>query len=131
LVTGIGARERSAPCGHFNKHDAAIFLDVAERLYICHVLARERGIGTHLDGARLFIATAYTGISSAAYAAPFDTVSVSLWKCFNCGTGAILAGPKRVLEACFTSVACSAAISPSGGRRRWSPAITWTVSSID
>lgn len=63
--------------------------------------ARERGIGTHLDGARLFIASAYTGITPTEYAAPFDTVYVSLWKYFNCGQGAILAGPKRVLDGMF------------------------------
>ncbi|HET9705173.1 MAG TPA: beta-eliminating lyase-related protein [Vicinamibacterales bacterium] len=63
--------------------------------------ARERGIGTHLDGARLFIASAYTGISPAEHAAAFDTVYVSLWKYFNCGIGAILAGPKRVLDGMF------------------------------
>ena len=63
--------------------------------------ARDKGIGTHLDGARLFIASAYTGISPAEYSAPFDTVYVSLWKYFNCGIGAILAGPKRVLDGMF------------------------------
>ena len=63
--------------------------------------ARQRGIGTHLDGARLFIASAYTGISPAEYSAPFDTVYVSLWKYFNSGIGAILAGPKRVLDGMF------------------------------
>jgi len=63
--------------------------------------ARERGIGTHLDGARIFIASAYTGISPAEYAAPFDTVYVSLWKYFNSGIGAILAGPRRVLDGMF------------------------------
>ncbi len=64
-------------------------------------LARDRGIAMHLDGARLFIASAYTGISPAEYSAPFDTVYVSLWKYFNCGIGAILAGPKRVLDGMF------------------------------
>ena len=64
-------------------------------------VAREQGIGMHLDGARLFIASAYTGISPAEYAAEFDTVYVSLWKYFNCGIGAILAGPKRVLDGMF------------------------------
>ena len=63
--------------------------------------AKQRGIGTHLDGARLFIASAYTGISPAEYSAPFDTVYVSLWKYFNSGIGAILAGPKRVLDGMF------------------------------
>lgn len=64
-------------------------------------LARERSIGMHLDGARLFIASAYTGISPAEYAAPFDTVYVSLWKYFNSGIGSILAGPKRVLDGMY------------------------------
>ena len=64
-------------------------------------LARSKGIGAHLDGARLFIASAYTGISPAEYSAAFDTVYVSLWKYFNCGIGAILAGPKRVLDGMF------------------------------
>jgi threonine aldolase len=63
--------------------------------------AREKGIAMHLDGARLFIASAYTGISPAEYSAQFDTVYVSLWKYFNCGIGAILAGPKRVLDGMF------------------------------
>ena len=63
--------------------------------------ARDRGIGMHLDGARLFIASAYTGLTPAQYAAEFDTVYVSLWKYFNSGVGAILAGPKRVLDNMF------------------------------
>ena len=64
-------------------------------------LARDRGIGMHLDGARLFLASAYTGITPADYAAQFDTVYVSLWKYFNGGIGAILAGPKRLLDDMF------------------------------
>lgn len=63
--------------------------------------ARERDIGIHLDGARIFIASAYTGVSPADYAAPFDTVFISLWKYFNSGIGAILAGPKSLLEDMF------------------------------
>ena len=63
--------------------------------------AQSKGIRTHLDGARLFIASAYTGISPAQYSEPFDTVYVSLWKYFNCGIGAILAGPKSVLDGMF------------------------------
>lgn len=59
--------------------------------------ARKRGIALHLDGARLFVAAAYSGRPPAQYAALFDTVYVSLWKCFNSGGGAILAGPKSAL----------------------------------
>jgi len=64
-------------------------------------LGRERGIGLHLDGARLFIASAYTGIAPAEYAALFDTVYVSLWKYFNSGIGAVLAGPKDLLDGMY------------------------------
>src|SRR6185503_8373383 len=59
--------------------------------------ARERSIGTHLDGARLFLAAGYTGISPAQYAALFDTVYVSLYKYFNAPFGAILAGPAPLM----------------------------------
>jgi threonine aldolase len=61
--------------------------------------ARKHEIGLHLDGARLFLASAYTGAAPAAYAALFDTVYVSLYKYFNAGTGAVLAGPRGVIEA--------------------------------
>jgi threonine aldolase len=60
--------------------------------------ARARGIGLHLDGARVFLASPYTGVSPATYAAFFDTVYVSLYKYFNSASGAILAGPRRLLE---------------------------------
>jgi threonine aldolase len=63
--------------------------------------ARERGIGLHLDGARLFLATPYTGIAPADYAAPFDTVYVSLYKYFNAAGGAVLAGPRHLLDGLY------------------------------
>jgi threonine aldolase len=63
--------------------------------------ARERGIGLHLDGARLFLAAPYTKIAPADYAAPFDTVYVSLYKYFNAAGGAILAGPRNLLDGLF------------------------------
>jgi threonine aldolase len=59
--------------------------------------ARDKGIGLHLDGARLFLASAYTGIAPECYASLFDTVYVSLYKYFNAAAGAILAGPKQLL----------------------------------
>src|SRR5262249_21210295 len=60
--------------------------------------ARANKIGLHLDGARVFLAAAYTGVAPADYAALFDTVYVSLYKYFNAGSGAILAGPRGLLE---------------------------------
>jgi threonine aldolase len=64
-------------------------------------LARERGIGLHLDGARLFLASAFTGVSPAEYSALFDTVYVSLWKYFNALNGAVLAGPANLIDGLF------------------------------
>ena len=60
--------------------------------------ARERGIGLHLDGARLFLASPYTGTTPQTYAALFDTVYVSLYKYFNAASGAVLAGPRHLLD---------------------------------
>ena len=61
--------------------------------------ARENGIGTHLDGARLFIASAYTGITPAEYAALFDTVYVSLYKGLGGLAGAAAGALAQVLTA--------------------------------
>jgi len=63
--------------------------------------ARERRIGLHLDGARLFLAAPYTGIAPQTYAALFDTVYVSLYKYFNAAGGAVLAGPHDLLAELY------------------------------
>jgi len=63
--------------------------------------ARQAGIGLHLDGARLFVAAAYSGRALTEYTSLFDTVYVSLWKCFNSGNGAILAGPHALIDDMF------------------------------
>ena len=63
--------------------------------------ARARGIGLHLDGARLLIEAAYTGIAPEDTAALFDTVYVSLWKYLNAASGAILAGPRALLDGLY------------------------------
>lgn len=96
VATGVGALTIESPIRRLSGR----MFDWDEAVRVT-TWARGRGIGTHLDGARLFIASAYTGITPAEYAAPFDTVYVSLWKYFNCGQGAILAGPKRLLDDMF------------------------------
>ena len=63
--------------------------------------ARERGIGMHLDGARLYLAAAHSGRPVRDYAALFDTVYVSMYKYFNAASGAVLAGPKSLLANLF------------------------------
>lgn len=64
-------------------------------------LARHEGIRLHLDGARLFLEAAYAGKAVAEYAKPFDTVYVSLYKYFNAASGAILAGPRELLDGMY------------------------------
>lgn len=54
--------------------------------------AREAGLKTHLDGARLFNAAVATGLPVAAFAAPFDTVMICLSKGLGAPAGALLAG---------------------------------------
>ena len=63
--------------------------------------AHQEGIRLHLDGARMFLQSAYTGLDVAELARPFDTVYVSLYKYFNAASGAILAGPRTLLDGMF------------------------------
>ncbi len=63
--------------------------------------ARSEGIGLHLDGARLYMAAAYSGLPVHDYASLFDTVYVSMYKYFGAASGAILAGPKKLLTDLF------------------------------
>lgn len=55
-----------------------------EHLREVSVACRERGVGLHLDGARLWNAHIVTGVPLADYGTLFDTVSV----CFSKGLGA-------------------------------------------
>jgi threonine aldolase len=75
-------------------------VDAAELAKIL-ALAKREGIRLHLDGARLFLQAAYTGEAVAEYAKPFDTVYVSLYKYFNAASGAILAGPRDVIDGMY------------------------------
>lgn len=61
-------------------------------------VARDNGIKLHLDGARLPIAAAARGQSMAQFAAPFDTVYLSLWKMLGLPFGSVLAGPAELLD---------------------------------
>ena len=63
----------------------------AEAVAICET-ARELGLASYLDGARLFNTAAATGRSLAELAAPFDVVSVALSKGLGCPVGSLIAG---------------------------------------
>ncbi|KAA3440610.1 threonine aldolase family protein [Rufibacter hautae] len=59
---------------------------------------RENQIKLHLDGARLHLASAYSGVPIREYASYFDTVYISLYKYLGSKGGAILAGDAAVID---------------------------------
>src|SRR5947209_382041 len=93
VAAPVGAISIESPV---RRRDGEVF-PIAELRRISS-FARENKIRLHLDGARMFLATPYTGVTPAQYASLFDTVYVSLYKYFNANFGAILAGPRALLE---------------------------------
>ncbi|MEM6645263.1 MAG: GntG family PLP-dependent aldolase [Bacteroidota bacterium] len=61
-------------------------------------IAREHQLGLHLDGARLWNASAASSIPEAEYAAPFDTVNVCLSKGLGTPVGSVLAGSAETIQ---------------------------------
>jgi threonine aldolase len=60
--------------------------------------ARENGLRTHLDGARLLNAVVATGIEAARWAEHFDTVSICFSKGLGAPVGSALAGPRELID---------------------------------
>jgi len=92
--TGLGAISIECPV---RRADGAI-VPIEEIRRIAD-LARSNRIPMHLDGARLFLASAYSGVGIREYASHFDTVYISLYKYLGAGAGAILCGSESVIEA--------------------------------
>lgn len=96
VKTNIGAISIESPV----RRKTGELFDYTEMKKIS-AFAKEKGIKMHLDGARIFLASAYSDIKPAEYASHFDTVYVSLYKYFNAASGAMLAGPKSVIEGMY------------------------------
>lgn len=64
-------------------------------------LCRDQSIPVHLDGARLYMMSAATGIDVKTYTSMFDSVYVSTWKYFGSPFGAVLAGTHSFIEGMF------------------------------
>ncbi|HET9013724.1 MAG TPA: threonine aldolase family protein, partial [Gemmatimonadaceae bacterium] len=60
--------------------------------------AKESGILTHLDGARLMNAVVASGVSAADYASEFDTAWIDFTKGLGAPVGACLAGSRAVIH---------------------------------
>ena len=104
LFTAADLRAAYKPPGHIvfppttlvaveNTHNrgGGVVFPQAEAAAVCDA-ARELGLASYLDGARLFNAAAATGQRLAALAAPFDVVSVALSKGLGCPVGSLIAG---------------------------------------
>lgn len=59
---------------------------------------REKGYKLHMDGARVFLAMAATGVSLKEYSSYFDTVYISLYKYLGAAGGAVLCGDKETIS---------------------------------
>jgi len=104
LFTAADLRAAYKPPGHIvfppttlvaieNTHNrgGGVVFPQFEVVAICE-MARELGLPSYLDGARLFNVAAATGQSLAELAAPFDVVSVALSKGLGCPVGSLIAG---------------------------------------
>lgn len=60
--------------------------------------SKKKGYKMHLDGARLHLACAYSGVSVKEYADCFDTVYMCLYKYLGANSGAVLCGSKAVID---------------------------------
>ncbi len=61
-------------------------------------VAKEYGLRTHLDGARMLNATVASGVSAADYAAGFETAWIDFSKGLGAPIGACLAGSAELIE---------------------------------
>ena len=83
-----------------NTHNRAggVVVPQALVLDICSV-ARELGLATFLDGARLWNASAASGLALDTLAAPFELVAVAFSKGLGAPGGSLLAGSKALIAA--------------------------------
>ncbi len=106
LFTAADLRAACKPPGHVvfppttlvaieNTHNrgGGVVFPQGDAAAICEA-ARELGLRSYLDGARLFNASAACGRSLAELAAPFDLVSVALSKGLGCPVGSVIVGDR-------------------------------------
>ncbi|MEM6298618.1 MAG: aminotransferase class I/II-fold pyridoxal phosphate-dependent enzyme [Bacteroidota bacterium] len=90
---GVGALSIESPV---RRHHGKLF--AYDQMKAITDYARQKGIEPHLDGARIHIAAAYSGISVKQYSELFDTVYISLYKYLGAAGGAILCGDEAIIS---------------------------------
>jgi threonine aldolase len=93
--TGLVAIENTHNMG------GGIVFPQGDAVAIC-AAARDEGIDSYLDGARLFNAAVASGLPLAELARPFDLVSVALSKGLGCPVGSVLAGNQAPVSRAVT-----------------------------
>jgi len=61
-------------------------------------VARRHGLRAHLDGARLMNAVVASGVAARDYASGFDTAWIDFTKGLGAPVGAVLAGPRELID---------------------------------
>jgi threonine aldolase len=79
-----------------NRHGGSILS--LDYIHDVHKIAKDIGIKFHLDGARLWNASAATGISIKDYCNPFDTISICLSKGMGAPVGSVLVSDAKTIE---------------------------------
>jgi threonine aldolase len=94
-----GLRARAGLLSLENTHNYAggAIIAAAKQGSVC-AAARELGLFTHLDGARLFNASVASNVSVSEYCKPFDSIWIDLTKGLGCPAGAVLMGSQPFIE---------------------------------
>ena len=100
---GLNHQMRTSAIAVENTHNGAggkiLPLTEMQRIYD---VARAHHLRVHLDGARLWNASAATGVPESEYAKCADTVMVTLSKGLGCPAGSMLAGTRGDMDAART-----------------------------
>ena len=109
VFTADDVRAARVPRGHIitppttlveieNTHNRSggVVFPPAEAERVC-AAARELGMATYLDGARLWNASVASGVAPDALAAPFDLVSVAFSKGLGAPGGSVTAGSRELI----------------------------------
>ena len=91
--SGVGAVSIENPV---RRADGQVF--PLEEIKKIAAYCKEHNIRLHLDGARLHLASTYSGVPIKEYAAYFDTVYISLYKYLGSKGGAVLSGSAQVID---------------------------------
>jgi len=112
LFTAAEFRRAIKPRGHMlypatslvqieNTHNrgGGVVFPQADATAVCEA-AREHGIASFLDGARLWNAATASGSTPARLAEPFDLIAVALSKGLGAPAGSLLAGSRELIARC-------------------------------